>query len=423
MRKWICLGSGRCAVLGLLQAVIWVAVAQSVAQAAPVPDLPTRPWAVASVDPDHADDSDLKAFADAIGDARVVALDEQTHGGREEFLLKTRLLKYLHEKMGFEVLLLESGFYDVGRLAADQDQGHKIDDTAPGNIFFMYAKSEEGRGMLRYLDQQKAAGTPLLLAGIDSQHTGQLSGDTLLSGLAQFLQGRGSKLAQGPDWQNYVALAQPLFSQKRDAPAADSQAAFYRVSESLQKELCVGKDHGRFGPQWWCQAVKSVQAQATTYWSGGKDYQRDNQMGANAIWLADKMFGGKKTVVWAHTVHVARGFQRGPVNLQAGEVMHRHWGGAYKVVHFSAARGEVLDFGDMKTQKLTQPQANSLEAGLAKAGYKLAGMAAPKQPVDMPQFTYEYATHPPEVGVQGKLGVNWDLLFFIDTMHPVRMNR
>lgn len=419
MKKWICSGTGRCALLGLLQAFLLVAVAQ----AAPVLDLLTRPWAVASVDPDHPDDSDLKAFADAIGDARVVALDEQTHGGREEFLLKTRLLKYLHKKMGFEVLLLESGFYDVGRLAADQDQGHKIDDTAPGNIFFMYAKSEEGRGMLRYLDQQKAAGTPLLLAGIDSQHTGQLSGDTLLSGLAQFLQGRGSKLAQGPDWQNYVALAQPLFSQKRDAPAADLRAAFHRVSESLQKELCVVNDHGRFGPQWWCQAVKSIQSQATSYWSGGQDYQRDNQMGANAIWLADKMFGGKKTVVWAHTVHVARGFQRSPVNLQAGEVMHRHWGGAYKVVHFTAARGATLDFADMTPRVVTQPQANSLEVGLSKTGYTLAGMAAPKLPVDMPQFTYEYATHPPEVGVQGKLGVNWDLLFFIDTMHPVRMNR
>lgn len=428
MQKWMLWGTGRHTVSGLVRLAVAVVVgvvaaAQLAAQAAPAQGLPVRPWAVASIDPAHTDDSDLKAFANAIGDARIVALDEQTHGGREEFLLKLRLLKYLHEKMGFEVLLLESGFYDVGRLAAMQDQGQKIDDMAPGNIFFMYAKSEEGRSLLHYLDQQKAAGAPMLLAGIDSQHTGELSGRDMLSELSQFLQGRGSKVAQGADWQSYVALAQPLFSQKRDAPTADQQAVFYRVSDSLQKALCADQDNSRFGPQWWCQAVKSIQSQATSYWSGGKDYQRDNQMGANTIWLADRMFSGKKAVVWAHTVHVARGFQRSPSNLQAGEVMHRRWGSTYKVVHFTAARGTVLDFADMATQTIAPPPANSLEARLSKAGYTLAGMAAPPQAVEIQQFNYGYVTHPPEVGVTGKLGVNWDLVFFVDTMHPVRMNR
>ena len=66
-------------------------------------------------------------------------------------------------------------------------------------------------------------------------------------------------------------------------------------------------------------------------------YQRDNQMGDNAIWLADQLYPGRKVVIWAHTVHTARGFQRTPVNLQAGEVMHRHWGADYKIVQFSGA--------------------------------------------------------------------------------------
>lgn len=423
MLNRMCWGVDLHAVRAMLGASLLVWGAQSVAQAAPLDDLAIRPWAVASVSPAHDDDSDLKAFAQAIGDARVVALGEQTHGGREEFLLKTRLLKYLHEKMGFEVLLLESGMYEVGQLAARMDAGEKLDDMASGNIFFMYANSDEGRGLLRYLDQQKAAGTPLALAGIDSQHSGALSRDQLLPGLAKFLQSRGSKLAEGPDWQTYSALAKPLFHLKREAPAVGQRASFYRVSEALQKELCTDTgDNARLGPQWWCQVVRSVQSQAISYWSGGSDYQRDNQMGTNAIWLADHQFAGKKTVIWGHTVHVGRGFQRSPLHLQAGEVMHRRWGDAYKVVQFSAARGKLLDFATMQNLDIAPLPANSLEMRLAGAGYALAGVAA-TQPVDVPQFTYEYATHPVEIGVQGKLGVNWDLLFFIDTIHPVRMSR
>jgi erythromycin esterase len=68
-------------------------------------------WPLVSIQPGASDYRDLLPFAQAIGQARVVALGEQTHGGAEEFLLKTRLVKYLHEKMGFDVLLLESGFY------------------------------------------------------------------------------------------------------------------------------------------------------------------------------------------------------------------------------------------------------------------------------------------------------------------------
>ena len=54
-----------------------------------------RQWPLAGIQPGHSDDRDLQPFAQAIGQARVVALGEQTHGGAEEFLLKTRLVKYL----------------------------------------------------------------------------------------------------------------------------------------------------------------------------------------------------------------------------------------------------------------------------------------------------------------------------------------
>jgi len=426
----------------------------------------SQPWPIESASPQHEDYSDLKPFADAIGNARIVALGEQTHGGREEYLLKTRLLKFLHEKMGFDVLLLESGFYDMARLAERVERGEKLDDIASGNVFFMYANTTEGRGMLQYVDRQRALGKPMALGGIDSQHTGETSKKELLPRLQAYLKTTAPALAEGEAWRRYAQTAQPLLEMQRTPPPAEAQAAFRQHAAALRAALCqaapaapgstnsgsgsgsgsgssfsssagsgagsgagMGAAGGVFaGPAFWCQAVKSVDAQAASYWSADHDYQRDNQMGDNAIWLADQLYPGRKVVIWAHTVHTARGFQRTPVNLQAGEVMHRHWGADYKIVQFSGAGGKILDFVTNQPLALPALPPDSLEASLARQPHALLGLTASalpqlqlpqqKQPQPQPQFSYEY-----ELQRGGQLGVNWDVLFFIRQITPVSMAR
>ncbi|MDQ1811977.1 erythromycin esterase family protein [Massilia sp. CCM 9210] len=400
----------------LLTVAAGPAYAQAPTSPAKTP-LPALQWPIADVDPDNDDFSDLKPFADAIGNARIVALGEQTHGAREEYLLKTRLLKFLHQRMGFDVLLLESGFYDIGRLAERAERGEKLDASAPGNVFFMYAKSAEGRGMLQYLDRQRSLGKPMQLGGIDSQHTGELSQRELIGDLQSYLRKQQPGLAEGAGWTAYAKIANALFAMKREAPQTSERETFLRHANLLESNLCQQDDAAFKGRTWWCKVVRSIHAQATSYWSGDRDYQRDNQMGANAIWLADHLFAGKKVVIWGHTVHVARGFQRSPTNLQAGEVMHRHWGRDYKVAQFSTAGGTIFEYVSGKPAAVPTPAAQSLEQRLAQESKTLIGLT-PLAPVDLTQFSYEYLT-----GAAGRLGTHWDVLFFIPAVTPVTMTR
>ena len=97
--------------------------------------------------------------------------------------------------------------------------------------------------------------------------------------------------------------------------------------------------------------------------------------------------------------------------------MHRHWGDAYKVVQFSAGGGEILDYVKNHPLAVPVPSPDSLEARLSSGGSQVTGLVA-SAAVDGVQFNYEYAT-----AGEGKLGQNWDVLFFIPTVSPVRMTR
>src|SRR2546421_4659909 len=85
-------------------------------QGAKVAWLKDHALAVRSIDPADDDFSDLAPLRDLIGDARVVQLGEQSHGDGATFYAKARLIRFLHERMGFDVLAWESGMLDL-RLA------------------------------------------------------------------------------------------------------------------------------------------------------------------------------------------------------------------------------------------------------------------------------------------------------------------
>jgi erythromycin esterase len=58
------------------------------------------------------DFSDLAPLADFVGNRRIVLLGESGHGVAEFNHLKVRLVKYLHEELGFDVVAFESSFYE-----------------------------------------------------------------------------------------------------------------------------------------------------------------------------------------------------------------------------------------------------------------------------------------------------------------------
>ena len=422
-------------------AALLIALATGACSAVPAPDpiaaLATPVRIAATPDDDFAD---LAPFGAAVGSARVVALDEQTHGGREEFVLKTRLLRYLHERLGFDVLVLESGFFDVGRIQLARQSGAKVDDLAPDNIFYMYSKSAEGRALLQYVDSTQATAHPLVLAGMDSQHSGALSKQELAPQLAAFLQARGSSLPRQPGWAGFAATVRDMTALQAEKSSSD-ELDFQGMSDEILRELrgvrtttsaLAPSTLTRTAPRdeavsqvgsagWWARVVIDLQAQDKQLHEPASR-ARDQAMGDNVVWIADHFAPGKRLVLWGHAIHLMHDAAPPSAPPFAGTVVRRQLGDKYHVAHLTGLEGRYLDYGTLKPKDIDdKPDLRSLEHRLAaRAGAALYVPPATGSRADeAPARFIDYETFGAEPG----RFAHWESTFFIRQITPVTMVR
>ncbi|MFL5542988.1 MAG: hypothetical protein ACJ8J0_28675, partial [Longimicrobiaceae bacterium] len=98
---------------------------------------------IRSLDVADRDFSDLEPLKAAIGSSRVVLLGEQSHGDGTTFLAKARLIAFLHQEMGFDVLAWESGIWDVHRVWEHVQAGEAVIPASRRGVFTIWTRSEQ----------------------------------------------------------------------------------------------------------------------------------------------------------------------------------------------------------------------------------------------------------------------------------------
>ncbi len=338
---------------------------------------------IRSIDPNDDDFADLEPLIPLIGDARVVQLGEQTHGDGAAFLAKVRLVRFLHQRMGFDVLVWESGMFDCRIVDEKLREGVPTIDAHAHGVFAIWRESAQVRPLLDYVAETHATDRPIASAGMDTQFTSDHGTGEWARRVRAHFDDADAPLS--PDADAALRFFAPSGVEAFGAVIAGKiDADTKRGLEALAMDAAASRPariarHGEPEAEFFARVIDDMRewvrfAEANVRGAAMNNI-RDARMGDNLAWLADECYKGRRLIVWEatmHAVHRACEIETGlPFTydnvLTAGERARSILGDDLFTVGFTAARGTAARLG-MAATRLDPPREGSLEAAALGTG-------------------------------------------------------
>lgn len=332
-------------------------------------------------------------------DVEIVMLGEQTHHDGTTFATKVKLIKFLHQEMGFDILAFESGFYECAKAWQEIENGTRIDSTLAFSIFSLWSETNPFIPLVEYLGDQLKTEHPLRLAGFDSQFTGKTADTHFMREFKQYLSQGDTAYFKTDDWQHFENTISFLTrSNIKALKRNDSNRDTLYANSLIERIQDFPANNAR---SFWIRTMENVKIRID-----GSSKSRDYQMAQNLIWLKEQN-PGKKIICWGATSHflynselvelssklmkkiVGDYYQETP---SMGNYLKDKYDKKIYTIGFTAYEGRYFFSG---SKKIDPAKSNSLEALLATAKYDncflpLGGLTI--SPLESRPLAYKYMT-------------------------------
>ena len=278
--------------------------------------------------------ADLDPLRPLLGGATIVALGEATHGTREFFRMKHRVMAMLVKELGFTHFGIEATLPEA--LAVDHYVQTGVGDPARllSDLRFWTWNTAEVMGMIEWMRSWNAAGHQprVHFTGFDMGYAG-VAIDSVSAFATRMSTGAGTTVREAyrclnelrtpsngpnPDFARYNAIGAEYQDACRqgirdvDSLFARNETAWSSV-EGPEK-VRIMRRLARIIDQWEDLARASADAGF---------YVRDEYMAENVAWWHETHAPGAKMVLWAHNGHVSR------VPRMMGDHLSRRYGSGY----------------------------------------------------------------------------------------------
>lgn len=334
---------------------------------------------------------DLGFLKQALAGADIVFLGEPSHGDGTTFEAKSRLVRFLHEEMDFDVLAFESSVTDCHLIWKEILQGADPLKVAAKSVFKFWADSKYTTGLFNYIGQRALTDDPLILAGMDMQLSDPFPPLERRKQIIDFLnKGPGSvriarlpsvdKLLEEPE--RYFRIKSQLYLDSLDQ--ASLMKELNRVAVAWERKPWCREDAPLYRyfvnvPRWlyvlWNIDIKKMDAALLNI--------RDQEMAKNLIWLKEQVYPDKKIIVWGANSHF--GFNRQllqPLDymIPMGKFVKERYGDRSYTISFTAFDGMTFPLHEQKLSPVPPADSLSLEHALYDLGitYGFLDMRDPK---------------------------------------------
>ena len=319
--------------------------------------------------------ADLAPLRTIVGDARVVGLGEVTHGTREIFQLKHRVLEFAVSEMGFTVFAMETNLPESFAIDDYVLGGSGDPEKLLAGQFVAVWQTEEMRDLINWMREWNLTHErKVRFQGLDMRRGVRAAKETLayLARVDDAGACSGAALALAP-------IADPFESMKvmrRPKPELVMLAIQARellsCFESRQAQYVAESS----AESWWRSAMQARVLVQLLEWraSGSSPAVRDAAMADNAIRIVEHSGTDARTVVWAHNAHVAGNAESDPQML--GSHLRAHFGAAYRAIGTTLGRGsyQAIDPSSslLRDFIVAPARLGSLEATLGSANRAIA---------------------------------------------------
>ncbi len=282
---------------------------------------------IRSIEPGDEDFSDLMPLVPILGNVRVVQIGEASHGDGDTFLAKARLIRFLHQKMGFDVIAWEAGIADVPFLDAALRTDMPLPEAAAQALYGIWSRNREVMHTLEYVRSSWRTPYPIQIVGFDSRISiPKNRSERWPAAVFEFFDRLDPKLISPQERTDLTAMAVglvPADYYEKPGPRPYNRELPKRLVATIDTrrgELLVG-----WAPRqidYIRQTLQSLMGMDralvgnTAEW-GPEGYSRDTAMAENLLWWLRGPLKDRKVIVWAHNYHVMKALYSQEIEDQA----------------------------------------------------------------------------------------------------------